>query len=87
MREPRLFRGPNKEVLTVDVTLLHFGLCKCRSIAEAALAQESEQADMTVVLEEIIDTVQTTMHDIEDSAMLDEVQALLAGAEGAKVAV
>jgi hypothetical protein len=80
MREPRLMRNPNGGMLNVDVTLLHMGLSRCRSIAEDSLIK-LQRNDATIdwesILNEIIDESRKTLHGIQDNDMQDEVGAIL----------
>ena len=82
-REPRLMGTPNSQLINVDVTLLHLGLSRCRSIAEDTLGllSHGQDVDIEQVLNEIIDESRKTLYGIEDNAMHDEVSAVLAEEE------
>ena len=79
-REPRLMCMPNKGLLNVDVTLLHMGLSRCRSIAEDTLGclAAATPVDIEGILNEIIEESRKTLYGIEENNMHDEVGALLA---------
>jgi len=63
----------------VDVTLLHHGLSRCRSIAEDSLTklEGGEAIDAVTVLNEILEESRKTLFGIRDNDMQDEVSAIL----------
>lgn len=75
MPEPRMMKMPNGGVLCVDVTLLHFGLSRCRTLAASALA--SDNPDHKATYEAILNVVRETLHGIDEEKSKDEVTALI----------
>ena len=84
-REPRLLHNPNGGLLNVDVTLLHIGLSRCRSIAEDTLVkmERGDAIDFVAICNEILDESRKTLHGITDNDMQDEVGAILREEDGA----
>jgi hypothetical protein len=79
MRQPRLMKHPNGGILNVDVTMLQLGLSQCRSDAERALQQleHGVEIDVAAVLTSIVERARSTMHEIREYEMDDEVNTML----------
>ena len=74
--EPRIFRGPNGGLLSVDVTLLQLGLSGCRGVAERALNQIEAGilVDHEAAYEEIIQQARETLEGISEHEVLNEIE-------------
>jgi len=78
MPEPRVIKNPNGGLLSVDVTMMHLGLSRCRSVAEDALVKmgRGEAIDTELTLMQIVDEVRRTLYDIQEHEMTDEIGTL-----------